>query len=80
MYLGRKENMKISDALLKMDTRYKYLRRKEWKDAFIEVCNEVLYIHSDSCDVLGREWHPIRTDLIKTDWTVSQPIGKVWPQ
>ena len=71
--------MNIRDALLKMDTRYKYLRRKAWRDVFIEVCNEVLYIHSGPCDVLGREWHPIRTDLIQTDWTVSQSIRNVWP-
>ena len=72
--------MKISDALLKMNKRHKYLRRKAWKDVFIEVCNEVLYIHSGPCDALGKEWKPTRIDLIQTDWTVSYLIRKVWPE
>jgi hypothetical protein len=72
--------VKISDALLKITDRKNYLRRKAWNGIFIEVCNDVLYIHSGLNDPLGREWKPIRLDLIQTDWEVtSKPTANVWP-
>ena len=72
--------MKISDALLKIADRKNYLRRKAWRGIFIEVCNDVLYIHSGPNDPLGREWKPLRLDLIQTDWEVtSNPTVNIWP-